>query len=106
MWVEDLAGVAARPVAMVCEVVSGGLAEYDRARGAEAGDLDRIAVNHLGKEARPLGVRRRGREAGHVVDRLGEDGDAVERAAQSSRAPPDVGGARFRECAPGERVDG
>ena len=97
--VEHLAGVAARAVAAIGEIVGGGLAEDDRTGGAQPRDLERVAPHGIREEPRPLGARAGGREPGHVVDRLGEHRNAVERPAQSAGAQPRVGGAGFGRSA-------
>jgi hypothetical protein len=104
--VEHLPGVAARAVAAVGEVVGRGLAEHHRPGRAEPRDLERVAPRGAGEEPRPLGARRRRRQAGHVVDRLGEHGNAVERPARPARPQAPVGRARLGGRGVGERVDG
>ena len=104
--VEDLPGVTARAVAAIGEVVGGRLAEDDRAGSAQARDLERVAPNGVREEPRPLGARARGREPGHVVDRLGENRDTVERSSQATVAQACVGGAGVGERGVGQRVDG
>ena len=104
--IEHLSGVAARAVAVIGEVVGGGLAEDDarRPRGARVTSIA-SRCTAFGKEPRPLGVRPGGRKSGHVVDRFREHGNAVERAARRARAQARVGGARLGERRVGERVD-
>ena len=101
-----LAGVAARAVAAIGEVVCRRLAEHDRAGRAQPRNLDRVAPHRFRKEPRPLRVRRGGRQAVHVVDRLGEHRHAVERAAQFAAAPAGIGGLRISHGRRRQGVDG
>lgn len=55
-----------------------------------------IPLQALGKEPGPLGARRRGGEAAHVVDGFGNDRDAVERTEASLLASESVADVRQR----------
>jgi hypothetical protein len=103
--VEHLPRVTARAVAVVGKVVGGGLAEDDRAGGAHSGDLEGVTPNDLREQPRPLGARAGRRKTVHVVDRLREDGHAIERPACSPRAQALVRRARVAGHRRGERVD-
>jgi hypothetical protein len=103
--VQHLSGAAAGAVAVVGEVVGGGLPEDDRPGRAEPRHLERVAPHGVGEEPGPLGVGAGSREPLHVVDRLGEDGDPVEGPVQPAGAQTGVGGARLGERRVGERVD-
>jgi hypothetical protein len=67
---------------MVRKVIGGGLAEHDRADRAHARDFDRVTADGCGKQPRPLCARCGRRKAVHVVDRLREQGNAVERSTE------------------------
>ena len=103
--IQHLPGVAARSVATIGEIVGGGLAEDDRAGSAEPRHLERVTLDGVREEARPLGVGPGGWETHHVVDRFGEDGDTVERPAHAPCAPPGIGGARLRQDSGGQHID-
>src|SRR6267154_4762620 len=107
--IAHLSGQGARAVAVVRKIISGGLAEHNRARRAHARDLDRITTKYLWKQSRPLGVGRGGREAVHVVDRLREHGNAIERSTQGATPGAHVrvaGIAHRRVGQPVDRVQG
>lgn len=79
--VAHLPGERAGAVATIRKIVGDRLAEYDGACCAHTGHFDRIASNRQREQSGPLGARRRCGETIHIVDRLGKDRDAVERAA-------------------------
>ncbi len=93
--IQHLAGVAAGAVAVVGEVVGGSLPEDDGTRRTESRHLERVAAQRLREKARPIGVGTGSRQPPHVVDRLGEDRDAVERPVHRAGAQAGVGCARL-----------
>jgi hypothetical protein len=70
-----------------------------------SGNLDRIAGNRVRKKASPFRVRAGGRQPLHVINRLGEHRNAVERTAKLAKPCPHIRRASLVERGGGQHID-